>query len=89
MDLEFDPKKDKSNIKVHGVSLLFGVKVFDDVDKLDIRTDRVDSGELRFRTIGMAFNRLWTVIHVMRNGRHRFISVRKSNVSETETYNRS
>lgn len=87
MNIEFNPANSAINTKKHGVSLLFGTNVFSDEDMLAIPTIRVEDGERRFRAIGMVTNRLWTVIFVVRNGRHRFISVRKSNVSETRTYN--
>lgn len=86
MNIEFDPAKDAINREKHGVSLLFGSNVFSDVDMLVIPTIRVEDGERRFRAIGKAAARIWTAIYVVRNGRHRFISVRKSNVSETRTY---
>ena len=88
MDIEFDPAKDAINAEKHGVSLLFGTNVFSDADMLVIPTSRVEDGERRFRAIGKVAGRLWTAVYVMRNGRHRFISVRKSNVGETRTYNR-
>lgn len=88
MDIEFDPAKDAINAEKHGVSLLSGTNVFSDADMLVIPTSRVEDGERRFRAIGKVAGRLWTAVYVMRNRRHRFISVRKSNVGETRTYNR-
>ena len=86
MRIEFDPDKDEANIIKHGVSLVFGAAVWADPMFLVIPTIRVEDGERRFRAIGMVGARLWTAVHVYRDGATRMISVRKSNDGEQRTY---
>ncbi len=86
MDSEFHPGKDAANLDKHGVSLRFGTRVFDDADVLIVPTIRKADKEDRYRATGIVDGRLWTVIHVYREGRVRFISVRRSNAGEQREY---
>jgi uncharacterized DUF497 family protein len=86
MDIEFDTAKDEINRDKHGVSLAFGAEVFMDLDVVVIPTFRIEDEEQRFKAIGLVAGRLWTVIHVYRAERVRFISVRKSNGTEQGNY---
>lgn len=86
MGSAFDPAKDAANIAKHGVSLAFGARIFDDADHLVLPSIRPIDGEERFKAIGMVDGRLFTAVHVVRDGVMRFISVRRSNDGEERAY---
>jgi uncharacterized DUF497 family protein len=86
MDSGFDPKKNEANFAKHGVPLLFGERVFDDADHLILPSIRPIDGEDRFKAIGMVDGKLFTAVHVIRDGERRFISVRRSNDGEERAY---
>ncbi len=86
MVIEFDQTKDLANRTKHGVSLSFGVVLFDDLDHIVLPSVRPIDGEDRYKVIGMADGRLWTAVHVIRGKVTRFISVRKSNDGEERIY---
>ncbi len=88
MRFEFDAAKDEANRRKHGVALLFGAQIFDDVDAAVIPTLRVGDEEERFKAVGLVAGKLWTAIHVWRDERVRLISVRRSNANEQRIYNR-
>lgn len=89
MDIEFDPAKDAANIDKHGVSLTFGVQVFEDADHIVIASHRPIDGEDRFKVIGAVDAKLWTAVYVLRGAAFRFISVRRSNYGEERLYDRA
>lgn len=86
MHIAFDPAKDAANIAKHGVSLGFGERIWADEAILIVPTIRIEDGEQRFRAIGMVDGRLWTAVHVYREGIVRMISVRRSNDGERRIY---
>lgn len=86
MDCEFDTDKNIVNIAKHGVSLDVGARVFDDRDVLIVPTIREADEEDRFKAIGLIDGVLWTAVHVYRDERVRFISVRRSNAGEQRAY---
>jgi uncharacterized DUF497 family protein len=86
MDIEFDPEKDTIIKAKHGVSLAFGHVVFDDPDVLILPTIRDLDGEDRYKALGIVEGRLWTAVHMYRGEVVRFLSVRRSNVSEQRAY---
>jgi uncharacterized DUF497 family protein len=88
MDIEFDTAKDEANIAHHGVSLAFGVRLFDDPELVVINAFRPIDGEARSKAIGMVDGRLWIAVHVHRGPRVRFISVRRANDGEEAAYRR-
>lgn len=83
---DFDPVKDAVNREKHGLSLAFGARVFGDPDHLIIPSIRDVDGEERFKIIGLVERRLFTAVFVWRNGKPRFISVRRSNAGEDRAY---
>jgi len=89
MEIEFNPEKDAINKAKHGVSLAFGLNVFNDPDVLIIPTIRDGDGEDRYKAIGTVDGRLWTAIHIYRGDAVRFLSVRRSNVNEQRVYDRN
>ena len=86
MRIEFDPAKDEANLAKHGRSLADGRIVFADPRHLVAPTVRVQDGEARSKVVGLIGDRLHTAIYVVRGEAVRFISVRKSNDSETRAY---
>lgn len=86
MRIEYDPDKDAANRLKHGVPLAFGARVFEDEDVEITPTIREGDEEERFKAIGYVDGRLWTAIHVWRDGVIRFVSVRRSNGGEQRDY---
>ena len=86
---EFDPAKDAVNIAKHGVGLAFGLRVVSAPGVFSVPTIREGDDEERFKGIGLVDGRLFTVVHVWRDGVIRFISVRRSNRGEQRLYYRS
>lgn len=89
MEHEFDEKKDALNRQNHnGLSLSFGVRIFEDDAFKIIPTVRKEDGEERNKIVGMVDGKLYTAVFVWRgNPEHpRFISVRRSNNAEQKSY---
>jgi uncharacterized DUF497 family protein len=85
MEVEFDPKKDEANIAKHGVPLLFGVAVLNNVigEKVDRRWDY---GEERVNAFGVVNGKLFVCTYTMRGTARRFISVRIANKRERQVW---
>ena len=88
MIADFDPSKDAANRAKHGVPLAFGVRIFSDPLVAIVPTVRLGDEEERFKAIGLIDGKLWTAVHVWRDETVRLISVRRSNRSEQEDYDR-
>ena len=86
MKIEFDTAKDAANREKHGLSLVFGARVFDDPEVLIIPTVRIGDEEERHKAVGMVDGKLYTAVHVWRDEVVRLISVRRSNDSEEKVY---
>lgn len=82
----FAPRKDAINRAKHGLSLAFGDQIFEDTAHLIIASIRPSDGEERFKVIGMAQGKVHTAVFVWRDGKPRFISVRRSNDGEERAY---
>ena len=89
MDIEFDPAKDATNQTKHGVSLAFGERLYDDSQRVVIKTVRTEDGEERRKVIGLVDGKLWIAVHVLRGETTRMISVRRANDAEQRTYDRA
>ncbi|MGH7887337.1 MAG: BrnT family toxin [Candidatus Binatia bacterium] len=86
MTVTFDPKKERANLKKHGVSLVEGDGVLNDPLAMTIE-DRFAEGEQRFVTLGAnVFGSLRVVVWTQRNDDVRIISVRKPRPKERRTY---
>ena len=86
MSSTFDPIKDASNQRKHGVSLAEGDGVLLDPLGLTIE-DSSPQGERRFISIGMnAFGALRVVVYSFRGEDVRIISVRKAEPKEIRAY---
>lgn len=89
MESEHDPAKDAANRAKHGVGLGFGMAVFEDAGHVILSSMRPIDGEHRYKAVGRVGDRLFTAVHVMRDGRARLISVRRSNAGEQRDYDRA
>ena len=85
MSYEWDPNKEKSNYRKHGVKFADAVGVFEDENAITIEDD--DAKEDRFVTIGMDFlNRILVVVYTFRDIVIRIISARKATARERKMY---
>ncbi len=85
MSYEWDPNKEKSNFKKHGVKFADAVGVFEDENAITIEDD--DAKEDRFITIGMDFlSRILVVVYTFRDIVIRIISARKATARERKMY---
>ena len=85
----WDEKKNKSNIKKHGVSFIEAETVFDDVNALVYDDEEHSNLEERFIIIGMSSRlRLLMVCHCFRENdtQIRIISARKATKNEQKLY---
>lgn len=86
MSDRFDPVKDAINLDRHGLPLMFGDTVMQDVDHLTIPSIRLRDGGKRFKAVGMVAGKLYTAVFTWRDDLPRFISVRRSNQGEEQVY---
>ncbi|MBL8091641.1 MAG: BrnT family toxin [Anaerolineales bacterium] len=85
MSYEWDPNKEKSNFKKHGVKFSDVVGVFEDENAITIDDD--NDKEERFITIGMDFlSRILVVVYTFRDIVIRIISARKATAREKKMY---
>lgn len=85
MEITFDPAKDSSNQRKHGVSLTMATQ-FEWEDALCWEDLRRDYGEPRMVAIGYVGQRLYSVAFVDRANTRRIISLRKANSREVKRY---
>lgn len=85
MSYEWDPNKEKSNFRKHGVKFADAVGVFEDENAITIEDD--DARESRFITIGTDFlSRILVVVYTFRDVVIRIISARKATARERKMY---
>lgn len=89
---EWDPAKERSNVRKHGISFEIAQNVFDDPDAL-VDRDRFEGGEHRWQTIGLiGSDLLLFVAHTVREIEDdeiiRIISARRVTGSERRRYER-
>ena len=86
---EWDPDKARSNLKKHGISFEAATFAFDDPYAVT-EIDRIEGGEYRWQTIGMAFGvSLLLVAHTVEDEdveTIRIISARRAEPSERRKY---
>ena len=84
---EWNPKKEKSNFKKHGISFDEASSVFKDTLSITISDPLHSQDEERMVIIGVSRkNRFLTVVHTDRGKKVRIISARKSTKSERRFY---
>ena len=88
---EFDPLKDDTNRRKHGVPLPMGIQVFDG-DYIEEQDSRVEYGETRFAAMGPVAalgGRICVCVYTWRAAKRRLISFRKANDEEIDRYRAS
>jgi uncharacterized DUF497 family protein len=85
MDIEFDPAKDRENLKQHGVSLAEAVR-FEWGTALVWPDTRFDYGELRYRALGYVGSSLYCMAFTERGEKDRIISLRRATPMEIKYY---
>ena len=88
MDFEWDPEKEQSNQRKHGVSFLDASTVFGDPMELTIYSPDHSKGEHRFLSMGLASSgRLLVVSYTEREqNRIRIINARPATTAEVRRY---
>ncbi|MGB0714093.1 MAG: BrnT family toxin [Gammaproteobacteria bacterium] len=86
MQFEWDPNKQRTNLRKHGVELADAVAVFR--DPLSVRVEDSAHDEQRFASIGLdAFGRVLVVVYTYcGQDTIRIISARKADASERKQY---
>jgi uncharacterized DUF497 family protein len=85
MEVEFDPAKDRINVKTHGLSLAFA-RELDWESAFTWEDDRFFYEEFRMNSIVPKGNRLYFVAFTERGKRLRIISLRYANRREVLEY---
>lgn len=86
MQIEFDPKKAKENLRKHHVNLADAEQVLRDPLALTIE-DPESEGEQRFITLGMdTTEKILVVVYTYQGEIIRLISARKASKAEMEMY---
>ena len=82
---EWDPTKNRTNIRKHNISFSAAVKIFDG-PRLEEEDTRQDYGETRIIALGRSERRILYVVYTRRNSVIRIISARKANRDERAEY---
>jgi len=86
-DLEWDPVKERSNFKKHGIHFAQAVIALEDEFAITVEDDQ--SNEVRFITLGIDdTGRLLVVVYTYRGEAIRIISARKATSTERKFYER-
>lgn len=85
LSFEWDVTKARSNASKHGISFDLACLAFYDLNLID-DLHRVQSGEDRFRIIGLAKGRLLFVVYTWRGRNIRLISARGAIRNEFSSY---
>ncbi len=87
MEFEWDDRKARSNLQLHGVSFEIAKSLWQDRNAIEIVDDRNDYGEERLIRISMASEDvLLVVVFTEREDRIRIISARRTSVNEQKQY---
>lgn len=86
-NFEWDPEKERKNLRKHEVSFEEASSIFDDLMFITVLDEEHSADEERYITIGLSNkNRLLLVAHTDRNDRIRIISARKVTKNEEKFY---
>jgi uncharacterized protein len=85
VDFEWDPRKNRANIRKHGVDFRNAIQAFEK-PYLEGADERFDYGEERMTAYGQMRLHVVAVVFVMRAGRRRIVSARKATKAETKAY---
>lgn len=87
---EWDPEKEKINLKKHGVDFEEASTIFDDPQFISFLDEEHSADEERYITIGLSIKRrLLMAAHTEREERIRIISARKATKHEENFYNQA
>lgn len=91
-EFEWDPRKNESNLRKHGINFETAELVFNDPNRVETQ-DRFDGGEERWQSIGLVGGyHLVLVAHTIREEGEdeviRIISARRATKSEQKRYER-
>jgi len=84
MEFEFDPRKNASNKKKHGIDFVGAQVLWEDIDLIEVPLVTVD--EKIYLIVGMINGNHWSAIITYREARVRIISVRRSRKEEITIY---
>jgi uncharacterized protein len=96
MDIRFDwdPLKEAANLKKHGIGFEAAASVFNDPFAI-LEQDRIEDGEYRWQTLGMAGGFLILMVaHTLNDGEFgtqivRIISARRADPKERKRYEKA
>ncbi len=84
-DVEWDRRKEASNVRKHGIRFADSVSVLEDDRAITVSDDSID--EERWVTIGMdALGRVLVVVYAWRGEKIRIISARRATARESRQY---
>ena len=86
MKFEWDEFKNSMNQAKHGVNFSYAISIFLDKNRIEWQDSRKDYGEIRYITIGIIENILYSVVYTLRKGYYRLISARGARKDERQTY---
>ncbi len=84
MIFEWDPVKNRSNQKKHGLDFESAKMIWEDPDRVEVIAPY--PLENRIILIGAIKSQLWIAVYTLRRGAIRIISVRRSRKKEKELY---
>ena len=84
MDFDFDERKSEANKVKHGLNFVEAQALWLDPVRIEIPARTED--EPRFLVIGMIGGKHWSAVITYREGRVRFISVRRARGEEVRIY---
>ena len=85
MLFEWDSDKASINLKKHGIDFRDAVRVFDDINRIELYDDAHSEYEERYNTIGMVDDIIF-VVYTERRERTRIISARPATRLERRLY---
>jgi uncharacterized protein len=88
LEFEWDPEKAEQNFIHHGIDFDDAIAIFDGAT-LDFEDDRERYDEQRFVSIGIAHDRILTVVYTMRGNVCRLISAWKATPRERRAYRKA
>jgi uncharacterized DUF497 family protein len=86
VEFEWDPRKEASNVRKHGIPFSYAARVFLDAGRVERIDEREDYEETRFVTTGLVDGMEMVVVYTMREERVRIISAREADRDEIKTY---
>ena len=83
-DFEWNEDKNKSNQQKHKIAFEDAIDIFNDKDRIEYVSDK--HNEIRYLTIGKAFQAIISVVYNTRDMLIRIISARRASQNERRTY---